>query len=65
MDNEMKVVFVRTQTLCAELRMQGMVAENIDASRANRERPYRLKDFEQVAIDFGITHNQVISYFMD
>lgn len=61
------IAYVNAMTAAALIKMQGMVAANVNAQIAaqgqnrNASLPFLQKDFDQLIEDYGIHHNAVLS----
>lgn len=62
MDKEARLVYIRSQILCAEIEMQGMIAENRQRELRGESMAYVEEDFALIPIRYGIHSNAVISY---
>ena len=60
---EEKVAYINAQTACALAEIEGMKAENANRLQYDNAIAYRGADFNSVCESYGITHNQVISFF--
>lgn len=66
MNEEQRIAFVQAQVMCAQIKLQGMVSANIQASitRDRHEKfalPYQQDDFDRLIEEFGLDHNTVMS----
>lgn len=62
MDQAARIAFIQAMSVGALARIEGMKAENKSRERAGQPIRYHEEAFEQVPIDFGLGHNQVLEY---
>ncbi len=65
MDREQRLVYVQTQIVGALARIEGMKAENRQREADVEAPAYGEDAFEDVATDFGLTHNQVVAFLAE
>lgn len=61
MTDEENLVYIRGMLLQAEIRMQGMVAENMQRELLGQSMAYTGVDFEKLIEEFGIYHNGLVT----
>ena len=62
MDIEARIAFINSQVLCAQAKLEGMKAANAEAARYEPCSVYSDYDFSQIPNEYGLEHNQVLSY---
>jgi hypothetical protein len=55
-----ETAFVYSQTVCAQIEMQGMVAENSYLEQQDQPPAYHKKHFDELIIKYGIGYNDVV-----
>ena len=65
MDESAKVAFLNSQIFCAQAKLEGMKVENASREREGSNICYHPRDFYKIASQYGLEHNQVLSYLMD
>lgn len=53
--------YVSSQTMCAQIEMQGMIAENSYWEQKGEPIPYRKEDFDKIILKYNIHHNGVVT----
>ena len=56
-----QVAYVMAQTVAAMARLEGMKALNAERAFHGQSAAYTEADFEQIATDFGLHHNAVLT----
>ena len=62
MTEEQRIVFMRAQLLEAEIRMQGMIADNLESAYNGGGVVYTGAEFRQLIEEFGLGCNSVIQF---
>ena len=62
MNEEQRIVFIQSQIVCANAKIEGMKAENEVNLNMGLPPDFVQADFENVPVEFGLTHNQVIEF---
>lgn len=57
MDDERELLYFKMQMLQAEIKMQGMIAENKHRELSGKQIIYGEKDFNNLIEEYGIYHN--------
>lgn len=64
MNTDQRIVFIRSQTVCAMAEIEGMKADNIDRQSRGESLAYYGDDFNRIPGTYGLEHDQVIAYLM-
>jgi hypothetical protein len=64
---EQQLIYLQAQITCAQIKMQGMLTANIQASISRNKHdhiqlPYQQKDFDDLIEEYGLGHNTIISF---
>jgi len=62
MDENMKVVFIQSQIVCARIRLEAMLARNEEARAQGLYPVYNENDLMAIMDEYKIGHNDVIGY---
>lgn len=60
-----RIAFIQAQTVGAMARIEAMKAMNACRERSGYAQAYTEADFDRVPEEFGIGHNQVVSYLSE
>jgi hypothetical protein len=63
MTEEQKAAFVMGQVACAQAKIAGMQAQNMQRSYLGHPMEYTASDFENIVTEFKIGWNDVIEFF--
>lgn len=63
MTKDEAVAYLNAQSTCALIEMNGMIAENISRQDQGKSLAYSEKEFNDLILRYGISHNQVIEFF--
>jgi len=63
MNEDQKLIYLRGQILCAEIEMQGMLAENKQREAVGASMAYVESDFQMLFSKYAITHNAILHEF--
>lgn len=56
-----QVAYIISQSVCAVARLEAMKALNAERARHDLASAYSEADYERIPIDFGLTHNAVLT----
>jgi hypothetical protein len=62
MDEKAKAAYIISQSACAMIAMQGMVAANKERELKGEVIPYDEKAFMDLMGEYGLHHNTVVGY---
>jgi hypothetical protein len=63
MNENQQAAFIMAQAACAQARIAGMVAENMQRQACDLSMAYDESDFASIVTEFKIGWNDVIGYF--
>jgi hypothetical protein len=62
MTPEQRIAYIQAQIACAMIELEGMKAENAIAEYNHDLPPFDGASFKKLIEEYGISHNQVISF---